>query len=178
MKVAGSRRSKRFPHATTRDCLTALEQACSGAGCRTALDLGTGTGLLALAAARLGCGRVLAVDLNPLAARTARDNIGRNRLGHRVLAVQGRAEDFVDLPADLLVANIHYDVMARLIAAPGFLRKRRFILSGLLRSQAGDVARELARMPVTILGTWARDGLWTTFLGRVDSNAGGSGMAG
>jgi ribosomal protein L11 methyltransferase len=165
-------------HITTRDCLTAVETACAEASYRTVLDLGTGTGVLAIAAAKLGCERVLAVDLNPLAVQTARDNIQANRLAHRVLAVQGKAEEFLDTPADLLIANIHYDVTARLIAMPGFLKLREFILSGLLRSQAGEVAYQLRSMPVTLVRTWTHDGIWTTFFGRIDSSAGSRGMAG
>jgi ribosomal protein L11 methyltransferase len=165
-------------HATTRDCLAALELACAQETYGTVLDLGTGSGLLALAAARLGCLRVLAVDLNPLAVRTARDNFRLNRLAHRMLAVQGKAEEFVDLNADLLIANIHYEVMTRLIASTGFLKKRRFILSGLMRSQAAAVAGQLKRMPVTLLRTWEQEGTWTTFFGSNDSIADGCGTAG
>ena len=165
-------------HATTRDCLAALELACTQETYERALDLGTGSGLLALAAAKLGCRRVLAVDLNPLAVRTARDNVRLNRLAHRMLAVQGKAEEFVDMNADLLIANIHYEIMARLIASAGFLKKRRFILSGLMRSQAAAVAGQLRRMPVTLLQTWEQEGTWTTIFGRVDAIADGRGTSG
>ena len=67
----------------------------------TVLDLGTGTGILALAAARLGSPRVLAVDLTLLAARTAARNVRLNQLADRILVVQGRAEEAIDCPADL-----------------------------------------------------------------------------
>ncbi|MCP4368244.1 MAG: methyltransferase, partial [Deltaproteobacteria bacterium] len=62
-------------HATTYNCLEALELAFSGSKVQSALDLGTGSGVLAIAAARLGCKKVLAVDSNLLAARTAQKNI-------------------------------------------------------------------------------------------------------
>ncbi len=82
-------------HATTRDCLEALELAFNSHHIESVLDLGTGTGLLALAAARLGCKYILAVDINLLAARTTQRNIRLNQLDDKILAVQGRAEDFV-----------------------------------------------------------------------------------
>jgi len=62
-------------HATTYNCLEALELAFSGSQVKSALDLGTGTGVLAIAAAKLGCKKILAVDRNLLAARTAQKNI-------------------------------------------------------------------------------------------------------
>ena len=80
-------------HPTTRDCLDALQLAADSSAINTVLDLGTGTGLLALAAARLGCGGVIAADLNMLAARTAHRNVNLNHLQDRVMTVQGRAED-------------------------------------------------------------------------------------
>ena len=158
-------------HPTTRDCLEAIVWACREHAGQSALDLGTGTGLLALAAARLGYRRVLAVDLNHLAVRTARDNVRRNALTDRILTVQGRAEAFVSTPCDLMIANIHYDVMRGLIAAPGFLQKRRFILSGLLRSEVREVLYQLKKMPVTIANQWERDGIWHTLYGRIDTAA-------
>ncbi len=154
-------------HPTTRDCLEALERVCGGAIFNRVLDLGTGTGLLALAAAKLGCRSVLAVDFNFLAAKTSALNFQRNGLGHRILALQGLAENFIESPAELVIANIHYDVMQHLVATKGFLQKKYFILSGLLRSQARDLAARLARQPVEIMDQWERDGVWTTFLGRV-----------
>jgi ribosomal protein L11 methyltransferase len=152
-------------HPTTANCLEALETVFSLKSIVSALDLGTGTGLLALAASRLGCRKILAVDLNLLAVRTAAKNIRLNRLQDTVLVAQGKAEDFIDSPSDLVIANIHYDVMKPLIRAPGFVTKRCFILSGLLRSQARDIAHELNRHPVRIIKRWEQDGIWHTFLG-------------
>ncbi len=155
-------------HPTTRDCLEALEAAACSEEFKTVLDLGTGTGLLSLAAAGLGSRRVVAVDLNLLAARTAVRNVKLNQLEDRVVVVQGNAEDVIAYPADLVIANIHYDVMRHLINAEGFIEKKRFILSGLLRSEAKDVADRLSRHPVKILKQWTRDGIWHTFYGKTE----------
>lgn len=157
-------------HPTTRDCLEALE-AASGAGqLETVLDLGTGTGLLALAAARLGSKRVLAVDLNLLASKTAAKNVGRNHLEDRVMIVQGKAEELIACPADLVIANIHYDVMRHLVDTVDFLEKKRFILSGLLRSEAKDIVGRLSRQRIKLLKQWNCDGIWHTFYGKIQGH--------
>jgi ribosomal protein L11 methyltransferase len=154
-------------HTTTKDCLEALELAFDEKGIESAIDLGTGTGLLALAAARLGCKYTLAVDLNFLAVRTAMKNIFLNQLENKVLAVQGRAEEFIDCHSDLVIANIHHDVMKHLVNSKGFLSKKRFILSGLLRSQTREVMVILSKYPVQIIKKWEGDGIWHTLFGRV-----------
>ena len=153
-------------HPTTRDCLEALEMAAGAMPRFSALDLGTGTGLLALAAARLGGLCVIGIDLNPLAAKTAERNVRLNRLESRVLIAQGRAEEMTACPTDLLIANIHYDVMQGLIKTKGFLAKKRFILSGLMRGEAKHIANKLHSYPVKILKHWTQDGIWHTIYGK------------
>lgn len=152
-------------HPTTRDCLAAIELALADGSMRTAVDLGTGTGLLALALAALGCCKVLAVDRNLLAVQTAHRNVAANQMEAQVLVTQGDADKFIDARADLVVSNIHYDVMRRLLVADGFLAKKRFVLSGLLRSEARAVRQDLECLGAKILKTWEQDGIWTTFYG-------------
>lgn len=154
-------------HPTTQDCLAALENVYRRSTPATVLDLGTGTGLLALAAARLGGRRLLAVDLNLLAARTARANVALNGLEARILVVRGAAENFIDFPNDLVISNMHYAVVQKILAEEGFFRSKWFILSGLLRSQAREITATLAQHPVEILKRWERDGIWHTFLGKM-----------
>ncbi len=154
-------------HPTTRNCLDAVQLACRGHSPKSALDLGTGTGILALAAARLGCRINLAVDLNWLAAQTAKKNVGLNRLEKPVAVVQGYAEDFIDCPAELLMANLHFKVTQKLIRTKGFLTKRCFILSGLMRTEAKQIKMELERLPAKILKSWTHEGIWHTFYGEI-----------
>ncbi len=154
-------------HPTTRDCLEAIEGLCNTESIDSCLDLGTGTGLLVIAAACCGCRRNLAVDLNFLAAKTAHGNVRLNNLEDRISVVCGSAYDFLDQPADLLIANIHYDVMQDLVARPAFFDKKWFILSGLLRSEAVKVEAALSRQPVSIIKKWVQNGIWHTFLGRI-----------
>jgi ribosomal protein L11 methyltransferase len=152
-------------HPTTQDCLEAIDLICSGKKVHTMLDLGTGTGILALAATKLGCQKVLAVDFNFLAARTALTNVHLNNMDRNILVIQGRAEDYTAFPSDLLVANIHYEVMKKLVRTPGFLRQKWFLLSGLLRSEAKKMVDFLSGQPVIIVKQWNQDGIWTTILG-------------
>ena len=152
-------------HQTTQDCLEAIDIACAGKKVTTVLDLGSGTGVLALAAAKLGCEKILAVDYNFLACQTAKTNIHLNGLDDSVLVINGKAEEHTGVATDLLVANIHYDVMKELVRTEGFLRQKWFILSGLLRSEAEKISEFLSTQPVLILKRWNRDNIWHTILG-------------
>ena len=152
-------------HPTTHDCLEAMQLAFGNQPVQRVLDLGTGTGLLALAAAGLGALRVIAVDLNALAAATAMRNVRLNHMADRILVARGDAKNFMDLPCDLMVSNIHYEIMRYLVAAPGFRAQKHFILSGLLRSQAREIEYRLLHGSARILEKWDRDGIWYTFYG-------------
>jgi len=154
-------------HSTTHDCLNALQSLFQHCRPSSTLDLGTGTGLLAMAAAALGSRRTVALDLNALAVETAKDNIRRNEMQERVLTLRGRAEYGIRLAADLVVANIHYEVMDKLLESPGFLQKRWFILSGLLTGQARAATARLEAMPVQLWRRWSEDGIWHTLLGAI-----------
>jgi ribosomal protein L11 methyltransferase len=160
-------------HATTQACLEAIDIACAGGKVRSMLDLGSGTGILSLAAAKLGCGRIVAVDYNYLATRTARQNVLLNQLADRILVVNGKAEEHTVIATDLLVANIPFEVMKNLVRTEGFLRQKWFILSGLLGSEAQKIYEYLATQPVLILKHWNQDNIWHTILG-ITQVSGGS----
>lgn len=151
-------------HPTTSHCLEAIDMVFRNETIESALDLGTGTGLLALAIAKSGCKKVLAVDLNFLAAHTTEKNIRLNQLENRVFSVCGRAENFISYPVDLVIANIHYDVLKHLINYKFFSDKKFFIISGQLRSQAKKVLQKLSTYPVTIIKKWEHTEIWHTFL--------------
>jgi len=154
-------------HPSTRDSLLALlEISDKLLSCRV-LDLGTGTGILAIGAALLGAERVLAVDNNPLAAKTAMLNVKLNGLEESIEVREGLAEDIVEPPSDLLIANIHYDIILKLIKEEEFIKKKYFILSGLMRSQATNIKLELSRYPAEIIHEWDNDMVWHTILGSV-----------
>ncbi|MBW1804348.1 MAG: 50S ribosomal protein L11 methyltransferase, partial [Deltaproteobacteria bacterium] len=151
-------------HPTTTDCLRAMDRLHKSFKWKTVLDLGTGTGILALAAVALGAEQVTAVDLNPLAVKTARNNVSLNRFDERILVREGKAEDFVNEPADLLIANIHHDVMIQLIGQRGFREKKWAIISGLMRSQARDVAGVLKENGFQVIQEWDHEMTWYTML--------------
>ena len=157
-------------HPTTRHCIEAIQMLASRTSIGTVIDIGTGTGLLAIAAVKLGCKHALAIDLNHLAVKTANVNIHLNKLEDKVLAVQGSADKFVDLPSDLMISNIHYDVMQRLLRHDRKLPAQYVILSGLLRSQATKIEALLKQVPIILLEKWETNGTWYSYLGRVSND--------
>ncbi|HXJ36693.1 MAG TPA: 50S ribosomal protein L11 methyltransferase [Candidatus Eisenbacteria bacterium] len=126
-------------HATTRTCLEEVEAAVLERRPRSALDVGTGSGVLAAALARLGVARVVALDVDPAVLPLARANLARNGAVH-VLLVGGTVAA-VRGTYDLVIANILADTIvveaAALAArvAPG----GRLVLAGILDSQSGRV---------------------------------------
>jgi ribosomal protein L11 methyltransferase len=90
-------------HPTTQMCLVALEALVQPG--TEVLDMGTGSGVLAIAAAKLGAGHVLAVDDDPVAVKTARDNVVANKVQKKVRVVCGSLER-VSESYDLVVVNI------------------------------------------------------------------------
>jgi len=154
-------------HPTTEDCLAYIEYLVSNETINTVLDIGTGTGLLSLAAAALGCKKIIALDFNLLAVRTTLNNVRLNSFENRIIPVQARGQDFIDVPADLVVANIHYDVMKDLVETQGFLDKSWFILSGLLKTETEKILACLEKKPVTIVDHSCPDGVWNTILGKI-----------
>jgi ribosomal protein L11 methyltransferase len=153
-------------HPTTGDCLQALAYLRKRFAYKRVLDLGTGTGVLALAAASLGARRVLAVDLNPLCVKTAKRNVQHNQQEDVVEVVEGKAEDWTEKPVDLVVANIHYDVLRTLVEKESFRKKEWLILSGLMISQARDIKTRLDGYGLTIAREWDGEGMWATLLVR------------
>ncbi|MFC1824363.1 50S ribosomal protein L11 methyltransferase [Thermodesulfobacteriota bacterium] len=153
-------------HPTTSDCLKALICLHGQYPIERVLDLGTGTGILALAAAALGAERVLAVDLNPLSVKTTKRNIKLNQCEEIVSVFQGRAEDYVDEEADLVVANLHYAVIHDLLRNAAFHKKRFVIISGLMRSQFLELKSKLSEYHLAPMKVWDHEMTWYTLLAR------------
>ncbi len=153
-------------HQTTEDCLSILNNLICKENISSVMDIGSGTGLLSVGAATLGADQVFACDFNFLAAKTTFNNIRLNSLETKIVVVQAKGEEFINIPSDVLVANIHFDVMKDIIEQNGFLQKKWFILSGLLRSQSRKILKALADKPVTIVELRCPDGIWNTILGK------------
>jgi len=122
-------------HPTSRLCLELLRRVFEADRPQEVLDLGTGTGILALAAVAMGATRVVAVEYNELAVRTAARNLRHNHLEKEILLIQGDARHFAYLPGELALANIHLDVLLDLLKIPEFLTRKWYIFSGLLGTQ-------------------------------------------
>src|SRR5450631_387209 len=139
-------------HGTTRGCLLLLDSVLKAHYPRRVLDLGTGTGVLAIAAAKALRVKVLASDIDPLAARVARDNVRLNGTGDLVAtiaAVGFSAPDFARHgPFDLVLANILANPLRQMATpmATHLAASALVILSGLLPHQAqGVIAAYRAR---------------------------------
>ncbi|MBT3387407.1 MAG: hypothetical protein HN417_05710, partial [Desulfobacula sp.] len=89
-----------------------------------------------------------------------------NKFEDRIMAFQARGEQIMGIGCDLLVANIHYDVMQHMIESPFLLEKKYFILSGLLNSEAKKVLASLSQKNVHIIERRCPDGIWNTILGK------------
>jgi len=145
-------------HPTTALCLEWLDSA-DVAGKRT-IDYGCGSGILAIAAAKLGATAVDAVDIDPQALIATRDNAERNGVAH-LIAPQLVADASL-APADILLANILAGPLESLAPAFAALVKTsgRLVLSGILRNQAEAVATRYAPWfdigPVVARDDWAR----------------------
>ena len=128
-------------HGTTCGCLLALDRILKARRSRRVLDLGTGTGVLAIAAAKSSGSRVLASDIDPVAVRTARANARANGVAQHTEIIHAAgvtARNFAErAPFDLVFANILLAPLRRLARPLSKLlaRDARVILSGLLRSQ-------------------------------------------
>lgn len=150
-------------HGSTRAALTLLERHLRR-GDRV-LDLGSGSGILAIAAARLGAARAVGIENDAEANPVARRNAERNGVTDRVEFVEGHAGDLAPLlgPADLLLSNILRTVNTRLLPAiaaalrPGGLA----VFSGMEEQEAEDFRRALenagfrTRDETTDAGWWA-----------------------
>jgi ribosomal protein L11 methyltransferase len=154
-------------HATTLGCLEALETLATPPPAR-ALDVGTGTGVLAIALAKLGVKKVVALDLDPQAITAARGNVRRNAAGTRVSLACKPLEKAVPIaPAKhgypLVVANLYVDALVEL--APAIARRTapggHLVTSGVLRSQQARVRAAYAK-PEWRLVSAKRRGAWVT----------------
>jgi ribosomal protein L11 methyltransferase len=134
-------------HPTTRVCLETVINYMQSpeVAIKTMLDLGTGTGLLSIAAARFGAEKITAVDNNPLACELARANCRLNKVDEQIDIRQ------VDLRKvkpqtsgyNLVVANLYRGLLEQLFQTPSFWEADLYIMSGFMQSMEADLLAEL-----------------------------------
>lgn len=132
-------------HQTTILCIQALERFVFPGCC--VLDIGCGTGILAIASLLLGAQHAVAVDIDPNAVRIARDNAVQNGVFSRMDVVQGNLLDRVEGKYDLVIANIIADAVIELSSCvKHYLNKGGvFVASGIILDRLDDVLEALKR---------------------------------
>jgi ribosomal protein L11 methyltransferase len=155
-------------HASTRLALSLMASCFDGAaggGPKKVLDVGTGTGILAMAAAAFGAGKVTALDNDPEAVRVARHNVRSNNLD-RAVDVSARPPGELEGPFDLICANIVHDVLVEM--APDLRRlldrNGRIVLSGILQGEQERHLEKVCRANSMHLLSAVHDGEWTAML--------------
>jgi ribosomal protein L11 methyltransferase len=133
-------------HPTTRMCLVLLDEIIGEEAPGRLFDLGTGSGILAMAGAFLGIEDVLAADIDATAVKVASDNVLSNAVGHRVEVVEGGAETAQGL-YDIITANLSASLLKRL--APDMTRHLApggsLIISGILEDEEPQVTEAFTR---------------------------------
>lgn len=143
-------------HASTRMALALIRQCLKTSRCREALDVGAGTGILAMAAALSGVAQVVAIDNDPDAVAVARDNIANNGLAGKI-EISTTPVDQIQGPFPLICANIVHDVLEDMaetlagLAAPGGCLVLAGILAGDQETNIIRVYRQLGFQPVNRL---------------------------
>ena len=156
-------------HPTTRLCLAALESladrgvlASAGAsgGPARVLDVGSGSGILSIAAAKLGADSILAVDVDPIAVDATASNARRNRLGRVIQAREGSAPSG-DGPFDVVLANLIASLLVAL--ADGLVEDLRpggtLLASGIFENREAEVIGAFEARGLSIVNRWG-EGDW------------------
>ena len=153
-------------HASTRLALQLIDAAfADDTPPVTVLDVGTGTGILGIAAALFGAAAVTGIDNDPDAVVCAEKNVAQNRINH-VMAVSGTDLQAQTGPFDLVVANITSDVLTLLapLLAARIAPAGKLILAGILAGQQGrEIEQTFAALGLTLLQSPV-DGEWQAFL--------------
>jgi ribosomal protein L11 methyltransferase len=153
-------------HPTTAMCVRLLERHLAAG--RSVLDIGTGSGILLIAAARLGAGRLCGVDSDPMAVTVARSNLILNQVeSDRFELHCGHLSDSVAGTYDVVVANILADVILDLLEQVGrvLVPGGRLICSGIIASRQSEVHAKMERLGFESIAVEVQDD-WVALSGR------------
>ena len=150
-------------HETTSLCLEALDQRVAGG--ERVLDIGTGSGILAIAALKLGAASAEGVDIDPVAVRTAEENAALNGVADRFAGLVGDLSDKAGGTYQIITANIVANaIMALAPAAPGLMAPGGcFIASGIIDTRADEVEAALRAAGLAIADRREKRG-WVCFV--------------
>lgn len=152
-------------HPTTVMCVQALERTVKeGDNC---IDVGTGTGVLSIAAAMLGAKKVTALDLDEVAVHSAILNIKLNKVNENVTVAQNNLLDGIEGPADIVVANILAEVILRFTDDVAKVVKQDgyFIASGIIGQKKQQVREAIESVGFTIQETLVMED-WVAFIAK------------
>lgn len=152
-------------HETTRMCVQALEKYVDPQN--VIFDVGTGSGILAIASAKLGAKEVMAVDLDPVAVDSAKQNISFNDIS-KIKVLQGNLLDVVDGKADIVVANIIAEIIILLTddVKKSLNEGGLFISSGIIRERKEAVTQKLIQSGFEIIEI-NTDGEWVCIVSKL-----------
>jgi len=138
-------------HETTASCLEIMPGIPGIAGCR-ALDLGSGTGILAIAAARLGAASVVAVDLEEAAVVSCHENAVFNGLEDRITTICGELATIEAQSFDLVLANIYADILLPLAGqlVDMTVSGGHLLLSGIPLQDKFDIVQRYTRLGCSV----------------------------
>ncbi len=151
-------------HASTRGCLVLLDRLFRESTPERVLDLGTGTGILSIACLKMGAKVAFSLDYNNLSVETAKKNRSLNGLEEKMHLWLGDARDFLHVPSDLLLANMHDQVIDRITDLEAFYSRKYYLLSGLLGHE-GHLLEEKLKGRLALLYTH-QENFWFTYLFR------------
>jgi ribosomal protein L11 methyltransferase len=146
-------------HGTTQLCLEIVSELLAGdTPPRSMLDVGTGSGILALGAAALGCRQIVAIDIDDVACRVAADNVEKNGFTEQI-EVSSRSLDALPGRFELIVANIMAEENIRLkqLFMDHLKDGGSLVLSGILREKEQLVCDSFAELPLVLLDSRYQD---------------------
>jgi ribosomal protein L11 methyltransferase len=153
-------------HETTKMCIKALEKYVEKDS--IAVDVGCGSGILAIAAAKLGAKKAIGVDLDPVAVESAIENVGYNNLNN-IEILHGNLIEVIDEKADIVVANILAEIVCILTEDVSRVLKKGgyFISSGIIHDRVEMVTKKLEECGFEVKAV-NKDGEWNCIVAKLN----------